>query len=110
MSTPVYMVVQITITDPEKFGPDYAAKVGPQLAEYGAEMIARAQPPHLIEGVDDRAGAAVIRFPSRAAFEDWYNSDAYAPLKAARLATTDIDTATLMLLDAVPEAGGQDAA
>ncbi len=110
MSVPVYLVVNITITDAERFGAEYAAKVGPHMAAHGGEMIAMGQPPHLVEGEDSRGGAAIFRFPSRDSFDAWYGADEYQPLKHVRLATTDTDVTTLMLLTAQQSAGDSHAA
>lgn len=110
MTAPVYLVVNLTITDPDRFASDYGAKVGPQLAAYGAGMIAMGQPPEVVEGKDDRKGAVIIRFPTRDAFDAWYGSEDYQPLRDVRVATTDTDTATLLLLTANEPMGDNNAA
>ncbi|MEO0821171.1 MAG: DUF1330 domain-containing protein [Pseudomonadota bacterium] len=104
MSSPVYVVVQMTIADRDTFTSDYGKPVMAQLEGLGARIVAATGTPRVVEGRYDRNNTAVIEFPSAEAFDAWYGSEAYAPLKARRLALTEPDTALMMVLPAFPAA------
>ncbi|MEM8812866.1 MAG: DUF1330 domain-containing protein [Pseudomonadota bacterium] len=98
MSDPVYVIVQMTITDPDGFRADYAQPLAGQLAEYGAIIHAVTPTPRVVEGSYDRNNTVILEFPSAETFDDWYGSDAYAPLKAIRSKTSDPDRTTMLVL------------
>lgn len=64
---------------------EYAALAGPMLAEYGGKLTAVAKDIEAVEGSWTGNQIVILEFPNRAAFDKWYNSDDYAPLKKMRL-------------------------
>ncbi len=99
---PVYAIVQMDVTDPERFLPEYAMPLIGQFMERGIQPLAATPEPDVIEGSYDRSNTVIIKLPDRAAFDDWYNSDDYAPLKAKRAELSD-QARTVMLV--LPEFG-----
>lgn len=99
-NTAVYLVGQLEVTDPENYAAEYGAHVGSLLAEHGGEVLAVSPQPDVLEGRHDGRAVVVIRFPSADAASDWYNSDAYAPLKAVRAKYTNTDNSDMLLLPA----------
>jgi uncharacterized protein (DUF1330 family) len=73
---PAYGLVQINITNQAEFMERYAQHVFPILAKWGIEMIA---------GTFKGNWSAVLRFPSMALAEEWYDSDDYAPYRDIRI-------------------------
>jgi len=55
------------------------------LGKFGGEMIAGSPVPKVLEGGWDGNWAAILRFPSLAMAESWYNSAEYQPLKDLRI-------------------------
>ncbi len=84
-TTPAYAMVQINITNPEEFMERYAQHVFPILDAAGVEMIAGTMTPSTIEGDFSGNWAAILKFSSRDAAHEWYNSADYEPYKNIRL-------------------------
>jgi len=80
-----YFMVQIKARDFGALLERYAKFAIPMLAKYGGEMIAGSPAPKLLEGDWDGNWAAVLRFPSMASAEAWYNSAEYRPLRDLRV-------------------------
>jgi uncharacterized protein (DUF1330 family) len=78
-----YVIASITVTDPVKFQ-DYAAQVGPVLAQYGGRHIVRGGTVDVVEGQMDLARLVLLEFPSMEAARAWHSSPEYAPLLALR--------------------------
>ncbi len=97
---PVYAIVQMNVTDPERFMPEYAMPLLQQFMNLGIEPLAATPKPDVIEGEYDRSNTVIIKFPSREAFDDWYASDAYAPLKAKRADLSDQASTVMLVLPA----------
>lgn len=70
-----YVIGEVETTDPAAFQ-EYAAKVGPTLAPYGAKLIVRG-PARAKEGPVPVGTIVVLEFPSLADAEAWYHSPAY---------------------------------
>ena len=83
------MIARITVKDPAKFQ-DYLARSKRLATTFGAELLHRGEVKRALNGADDHQIAVIARFPSMDALEDWYDSDAYQPLKALRDAGTDM--------------------
>lgn len=73
--TKAYYIVHITVTNPEGFA-DYCSKAFTSKA-FGGEIIVRTDQATQVEGVSIGDMHVVIEFPTRAAAEAWYKSDAY---------------------------------
>ena len=82
---PAYFMVQIKAKDFKDLSRRYAQFAIPMLGRFGGEMIAGSPAPKVLEGEWDGNWAAVLRFPSMAMAEDWYNSSEYKPLKDLRI-------------------------
>ena len=77
------MIARITVKDPERFQ-DYVAKTQPIAATYGAELLYRGKVDRALNGSDDHAITILVKFPNIEKINEWYDSDAYQPLKALR--------------------------
>jgi uncharacterized protein (DUF1330 family) len=88
----IYAVVQLTITDPEKFAA-YAAKAGPALKKWGAEPVAMSTQPTRLDGEGPAPGRAVLlSFPDKEAALGWIEDPEFAEVHALRRAAGDIST------------------
>ena len=74
-----YLIVQHTITNPEKFE-EYRVKVGPMIEKYGGRYLTKGGSHSLLE-VDRRPPdrVVIIEFPNMAALNGWYHSPEYQP-------------------------------
>lgn len=82
-----YVMVQLEITDPEKFK-EYAALVPPTIEKFGGRYVVRGGEYEVLEGEWPQRRHVVLEFPSRAVARAWYDSEDYAPLKAMRFAAS----------------------
>lgn len=83
-TAPAYFMVQIKAKNLEDLTRRYGFAAIATLAQFGGEMIAGSPAPVVMEGSWDGNWAAVLRFPSTAMAEAWYNSPEYQPLKELR--------------------------
>jgi len=97
-TAPAFAMVQINIKDPAEFNERYAQFVFPILEKFGAQMIAGSPTPRVQEGSYDGNWAAVIRFPSMAVAEAWYDSPEYQPFKDLRVNELT-DSGSLVLVE-----------
>ena len=56
---------------------------------FKGEFLVRGGRSESYEGTPPGARTVVIRFPSYQAAQDWYHSEAYAPVKAMRMAASN---------------------
>ncbi len=84
-SAPAYIMVHMKMKDLNEVNQRYGQHVFPLLAKFGGEMNAGSPNPRVTEGNWDGNWAAVLRFPSMADAEAWYNSTEYEPLKSLRI-------------------------
>lgn len=82
---PAYMIVQLTVKDVQDYFERYASQVMAMFETIGAEVVAVSPAPKILEGEWASNWTVVIRFPTMAVAEQWYASEAYAPLKALRI-------------------------
>jgi uncharacterized protein (DUF1330 family) len=96
-----YLVVEHTITNPEKFE-EYRVKVGPMIEKHGGRYLTKGGSHKLLE-VDRRPPdrVVIIEFPDMAALNAWYTSPEYQPLIALRQSAVDMDKETLITLEGV---------
>ena len=97
LSMPAYVVVNITVHDPEPYA-QYRAMAPPTIAAYGGRYIARGGSTQVKEGSWDPKRLVILEFPDAASAEAWWNSPEYAPAKALRQATS---VGTLLILEGV---------
>jgi len=77
------MIARISVKDAGKFQ-DYLARTQQIAAPYGAELLHRGTVDRALNGSDDHAITIMVKFPSTEKINEWYDSDAYQPLKALR--------------------------
>ena len=82
-----YFILTQTVTDPQRYGQEYIAKVLPFLAKYKAEVIVAELQAKPLQG-DPATGVVVLRFPSEQAVQDFVNDPDYQPIKKIRLGLT----------------------
>lgn len=92
-----YLLGNVVVTDPERFG-EYLAKVPGVIAQFGGRYIVRGGAVHPLEGDLDVKRMIMIEFDSREAADRFYDSEEYAPLKKLR---TETAQSQVMFVDAI---------
>jgi uncharacterized protein (DUF1330 family) len=82
-----YYILTQTVTDPQKYGQEYVAKVMPFLAKYRAEVIVAELEAKPLQG-DPAKGVVVLRFPSEEAIQNFVSDPDYQPIKEIRMSLT----------------------
>ena len=77
------IIVETDITDPS-WVQEYLNKVTPLVLSHGGSYITRSSSAELLEGAHKPQYSLVAKFPTKEAALVFYNSDEYAPFKAAR--------------------------
>jgi uncharacterized protein (DUF1330 family) len=72
---PAFWIAHVSVSDPVAYG-EYAKRARVAIADHGGEFLARGGAHVTLEG-EDRARHVVVRFPSVAAAEACYRSEAY---------------------------------
>lgn len=83
---PFYYIANYTVTNPEGYAA-YAEQVPPITGASEATRLA-AGAGEVLEG-SPGARTVVLSFPTRQAFHDWYDSDAYRAVKPYRTDNTE---------------------
>jgi len=81
--TPYYVVFDVDVRDAPRYM-EYMAQVLPIIEAAGGKYLARGGPHTVYEGDWSPYRIVLLEFPSREAFEDFYNSPAYQDLHAMR--------------------------
>lgn len=85
-----YMIVFAKIHDRERFINEYGIPTAKLIAEYGGEYVLRGPGVESLEGgLFDGTSAVISKWPNKDAIKAFWNSDAYAKLKAARQPVSD---------------------
>lgn len=93
---PVYMVVNLAVTDADKYRMYEKGFFG-ILKKYGGEFITYDDKPITFEGDAPREGRMIIfRFPSEQAAQDWYADPEYQALSEHRRAGTKLEFLTMV--------------
>ena len=87
---PAYMVVQINVTDPEKFA-RYREAVPRVVESSGGRYIVRGGTVEVLEGAHDGRRLVLFEFPSMEAIRAFWHSREYAEVKKLRENAADID-------------------
>ncbi|MFT6288208.1 MAG: hypothetical protein ACJAYC_003293 [Halieaceae bacterium] len=88
---PVYMVVNLKVTDPDSYG-KYEAGFFPLLKKYEGQFITYDDNPDSFEGDAPREGRMIIfQFPSEEKARAWYADPEYQTLSKFRRAGTSLD-------------------
>lgn len=93
---PVYMVVNLTVTDAETYR-KYEKKFFPLLKKYHGEFVTYDDNPIHFEGAAPRGGRMIIfSFPSEQVAKDWYADADYQAISEFRRAGTKMESLTLV--------------
>ena len=87
---PAYMVVQINVTDPDRFA-HYRAAVPGVVESFGGRYMARGAQVEVLEGSHDGRRLVLFEFPSMDAIRRFWNSPEYAKVKPLRENAAEID-------------------
>ena len=98
MTKPAYVLVQLKVTDRERFGTEYGAHVRGQLAARDVEIISASPTPRVVEGDYPYNQTVLLKFPSEDVFDEWFSSEEYQPLKIARNAHSEADMTKMVVL------------
>lgn len=79
-----YVIAAETVSDPAMFDL-YRKEVPATLAPFGGQFVVRGANFTVLEGEWPHPRLVIIEFPSRAAAEDWYKSEAYRKIISLRL-------------------------
>ncbi|MDJ0919526.1 MAG: DUF1330 domain-containing protein [Henriciella sp.] len=80
-----YMIVFAKIHDRDRFVSEYGMPTAKLIGEYGGEYIVRGPGVEALEGgLFDGTSAVISKWPSKEAIKAFWNSEAYAKLKAGR--------------------------
>ena len=93
---PVYMVVNLVVTDADTYR-KYEKGFFPVLKKYQGEFVTYDDNPIHLEGDSPRNGRMIIfRFPSEKAAKDWYADAEYQAISEFRRAGTRMVSLTLV--------------
>ena len=93
---PVYMIVNVTVTDADEYR-RYEKGFFGFLKKYGGSFVTFDDNPITIEGVSPREGRMIIfSFPSEQAARDWYADEEYQALSEHRRAGTKLEYLTMV--------------
>ena len=84
-----YVVGQILVKDPARWD-EYTHSVPETLAPWGAELVFRGTLAAVMAGDSSHPNIVVIRFPTMAAAQGWFSSDAYQALVPLRHEAADV--------------------
>jgi uncharacterized protein (DUF1330 family) len=79
-----YVIVDMDVTDPDRYAADYVPLSGPAVEAAGGRFIARGGETAVLEGDARPHRTVLIEFESMAAAKAWYDSPAYRRARAAR--------------------------
>ena len=95
---PVYMIVQLDVTDMPTFMADYAGPLQAVHARHGVETLVATPSPTVLEGCYDKSLTVVLKFPSAEAQKAWYSDPDYQPLLKRRFELTDTDSSVALVV------------
>lgn len=77
------VIGHITVKDTEKWT-EYRSQVGATMAPWGAELVCRGKRTDILCGEHHHTDIVFIRFPNVESAKNWFNSQAYQALRAAK--------------------------
>ena len=92
LPTPVFVLGQISIKDAEAWAA-YRAQVPASLAPWQGEVLGRGKRAAVFAGQPRHADIVMIRFPSRAAAQGWFDSPGYQALIPLREQAAEVELA-----------------
>ena len=87
---PAYLVIIISVTQPEKFE-NYRKLAGPAVARYGGKYLVRGGARTVLEGKFDGNRLVVVEFPSSEDARTFYNSSEYQAARNERVGAAEFD-------------------
>ena len=87
---PAYMVVQVKVTDPDKYAA-YREAVPSVVKAFGGRYIARGGAVEVLEGSHDGRRLVLFEFPSIEAIKRFWQSPEYAKVKPLRDNAAEVD-------------------
>ncbi len=90
-----YVVVQMNISDPDRYK-QYMAAAPATIAAMGGEYLVRGGKHEKLEGDWMPHRVAVVKFPSYAAAKTWYDGEQYRAARELRLGATEYFNAILV--------------
>jgi uncharacterized protein (DUF1330 family) len=94
-----YIVVEMKITDPERYKA-YMAAAPATIAAAGGEYLVRGGRSETLEGDWNPVRLAIVRFPSYEQAKAWYDCESYRQARARRAGATDYFN--MVLVEGVP--------
>lgn len=85
MTQPMFVLVQFSVKDFPKYFEHYGSLMSAVVAKFGGQFLAATRNVVVKEGESSGNFTAVIRFPSKEAAIEMYESPEYAPLKTKRI-------------------------
>ena len=95
----VYLVAMVRVDDPEIYK-QYTARTPAAISKYGGRFLVRGGAVETLEGPPFERRLVVLEFPSREAYDAFYNSPEYQEAVPYRRASSE---ATFLLAEGVPE-------
>jgi len=83
-----YVIVEMKISDPERYS-QYMAAAPATIAAAGGEYLVRGGHHETLEGDWQPERVAVLRFPSLEQAKGWYDGEMYRAARANRLGATE---------------------
>jgi uncharacterized protein (DUF1330 family) len=90
-----YVIVEMKITDPERYK-EYMAAAPATVAAAGGEYLVRGGRSETLEGDWQPVRVAVLKFPSYEKAKAWYDGEGYRAVRTKRLGATDFFNAILV--------------
>ena len=87
---PAYLIMQISVTDPQKME-RYRNAVVPLIAAHGGKSVVRRATVEVLEGRAPDRPLSIIEFPSMDALHGFWNSPEYQPVKELRRDAASLD-------------------
>ena len=91
MTVPAYVIVNVDVTDPERYE-EYKAGTPESVTSHGGRFVVRGGDVEVWEGDPQLLGRLVVlEFPDADAARGWYRSEGYQRLKAIRESASTAD-------------------
>lgn len=87
---PAYLIVQLNVTNAEKFA-SYRDAVPPVVETFGGRYLVRGGAVEVLEGSHDGRRVVVFEFPSVGAIKRFWHSPGYAEVKPLRENAAEVD-------------------
>lgn len=92
-----YVIANVTVADPVRYEA-YRQRVAATLEPFGGRFLARGGAIDVLEGEWRPGRLVILEFPSATKARAWWESEAYADVKAIRQASSD---GTLLVVEGV---------